>query len=118
VWWLLKTAVFVVLLVVLVLVAVSNDATVESVDLLVWQGENVRVFLVMFVSAIAGLACGLAFAAVRELQWRMHVSRNDREKGELKREVQHLRKAPLKGLDETPAVGDPARRSEGSVDRT
>ena len=111
-WWLLKVLIFVVLLVAMVLVAVQNDAPVESVDLLLVQFENVRLFLVMLVSVIVGLACGLAFAAVRELQWRLHVSRHEREKGDLKREVHHLRQDPLKGLDETPPVGDPARKSD------
>lgn len=107
-WWLLKVVVFVALLVVMVLVAVQNDAVV-TVNILSWEFVDVRVFLVMLVSAIFGLACGLAFAAVREIQWRLHRSRHEREKGDLRREVDHLRKAPLKGLDETRAVGDPAR---------
>lgn len=110
-WWLLKVVVFVALLVALVFVAVDNDARVD-VNLLTWQFTQVRIFVVMLVSAMVGLVAGLAFAAVRELQWRLHLSRKEKEKGELKKEVHHLRKSPLQGLDETRAVGDPARKTD------
>lgn len=111
VWWLLKVIVFVVLLVLLVFVAVSNDGVVD-VHLLGWHFTEVRVFLIMLISAMVGLSCGLAFAAVRELQWRLHIGKQEREKGDLKREVHHLRKSPLTGLDETSPVGDPPRKSD------
>ncbi|HKK71348.1 MAG TPA: LapA family protein [Candidatus Krumholzibacteria bacterium] len=111
-WWLLKIILFVVLLALLVFVAVSNDAVVAEIHLLGWHPTDVPVFLVMFGSALVGLFFGLAFTAVRELQWRMRVSRVLREQGKLKREVDHLRKSPLQGLDETPAVGDPAGRPD------
>ena len=96
---LLKVLVFVALLVLMVFVALSNDAMVD-VNLLRWEFTQVRIFLVMLVSALVGLLAGLAFAAVRELQWRMQITRAIREKNELVREIQHLRTEPLKGLDE------------------
>lgn len=109
-WWLLKILVFVVLLVVLVLVAVNNDVSVP-LNLLAWEFENVRLFLVMFGAALFGLLAGLALAGIRELQWRMHVKRHRRDHAHLEREVHELRRGPLKGLDDSSAVGDPADES-------
>lgn len=103
-WWLLKIVIFVVLLVVLVLVAIGNDATVD-VNLLLWHVQGVRLFLVMFGAALFGFLAGLALAAVRELQWRVQVSKRQRTEQHLQREVDELRRAPLSGLDDPPSVG-------------
>ena len=110
-WWLLKIVFFVALLVLLVFVAISNDATVD-VNLLRWHFPEVRIFLVMLISGMVGLSFGLMFTGVREVQWRMLVGRHVRERAELEREVQHLRQEPLKGLDETPAVGNKPVRTD------
>lgn len=103
-WWLLKIVVFVVLLVVLVLVAIGNDATVD-LDLLVWKIPGVRLFLVMFGAALFGFLAGLALLGVREIQWRLSTSKRLRSEAQLQREVDELRRAPLSGLDDPPAVG-------------
>lgn len=103
-WWLLKIVVFVALLVLLVLVAIGNDVVVD-VNLLLWQVQGVRLFLVMFGAALFGFLAGLALAAVREVQWRMLASKRERSEQHLQREVDELRRAPLSGLDDLPSVG-------------
>ena len=110
-WWLLKILLVVVVVAVFVYVALTNDEATASVHLFGRDLVDVPVFLLVFGSAAAGLVAGLSFTAVRELQWRWRVRSSEREKGELRREVQHLRKAPLAALDETPVVGEAAPKS-------
>lgn len=110
-WWLLKIVIFVVLLVLLVLVALGNDAVVD-VNLLLWQVQGVRLFLVMFGAALFGFLAGLALTAVREVHWRVAASKRKRTETHLQREVDELRRAPLSGLDDRSPVGDGRAESE------
>lgn len=102
--WLLRIVFFVLLTVLLVIVALDNDAPVD-VNFLGWQLEGVRLFLVLFGAALAGFALGLALVGIREVQWRMNSSRTRKEKALLEDEVRNLRAAPLDGLDDESESG-------------
>ncbi len=97
--WLLRIVFFILLTVLLVIVALDNDAPVD-VHLLGWELLEVRLFLVIFGAAGAGFVLGLILMGVRELQWRLNVSKTKKENALLEREVQNLRAAPLDGLDD------------------
>ena len=97
--WLLRVVVFVLLLALLVVVALSNDARVD-IKLLGWELLQVRLFLVIFGSAMLGFLVGLAFTGIREVQWRVARKRQGRELSELQEEVRKLRAAPVHGMGE------------------
>jgi uncharacterized integral membrane protein len=97
--WLLRIIVFILLTVFLVIVALDNDASVD-VQLLGWEFLGVRLFLVVFASAGAGFIMGLILMGIREVQWRVNVSKTKKEKNLLENEVRNLRAAPLDGLDD------------------
>lgn len=97
--WLLKTLLFVALLVVLILFAMGNGTEVE-VHLFGKLLAGVPLYLVVFASTVVGLLCGLAFAAIRELQWTMRERRWRREQAQAQREIEQLRRAPVDGLEE------------------
>jgi uncharacterized integral membrane protein len=103
---LLKTLIFVVLLVGLVFVGLRNNAPV-SLDLVAWQLTDVPLYLSLFGAALFGLLIGLAFAGVREIQWRMELARQRRQSADAERELHGLRTASL----EAPASED----SDGPV---
>lgn len=92
--WLLKTLLFIVLLAALVVVGLKNNSAV-SLDLFTWQLLDIPLYLVLYGAALFGLALGLGFAAVRELQWRMVLSRQRRESAEAAEELRGLRMASL-----------------------
>jgi uncharacterized integral membrane protein len=100
--WLLRILIFVVLLAALVLVGLKNNTPV-ALDLFWYQLVDVPLYLVMFGAAIVGLLLGLGFAGVREVQWRVALSRQRRASSEAERELQGLRMAPL---DEHPLSPD------------
>ena len=109
--WLLKTILFVVLLAMLVIVALANDIPVP-LHLFGWHVEQAPLFLVMFGAALVGLLGGLLMTAIREVQFRMVLSRQARDKNLLEREVRDLRAAPIDGLgDEEPATSAFSRRA-------
>jgi uncharacterized integral membrane protein len=103
--WLLKILIFVVLLAALVFVGLKNSTPVP-LDLFGYQLTEVPLYLALFGAAIVGLLLGLGFAGVREIQWRVALSRQRRESSEAERELQGLRMA---SLDEEPrSPGDSA----------
>ena len=91
---LLKTLLFVALLAALVFVGLNNNTPV-SLDLFGWQFAGVPLYLALFGAALFGLIIGLAFAGVREIQWRVVLSRQRRESADVERELQGLRTASL-----------------------
>lgn len=100
---LLKSLIFVALLVVLVFVGLKNNMPVE-LHLFKWTLVDVPLYLALFGSALFGLLIGLIFAGVRELQWRVSMSRKKRETADTERELQDLRVASLdqRGEDDLP----------------
>lgn len=91
---LLKTVLFVVLLVALVFIGLKNSTPVP-VDLIAWQLADVPLYLALFGGALFGLLLGLGFAAVREIQWRVVLSKKKRQSADSERELQGLRTASL-----------------------
>lgn len=108
--WLLRVIVFVALLVVAIWVSLQNSEQLVDVHLFSWDFPGVRLYLVMFASAVLGLVAGLLLGAIREVRVRMTLSRERKERQVLQREVQDLRAAPLQGLDAESTL--PARRPE------
>ena len=100
---LLKSLIFVALLVVLVFVGLKNNTPVE-LHLFQWSLVDVPLYLALFGAALFGLLIGLIFAGVRELQWRVSMSRKKRETADTERELQDLRVASLdqRGDDDLP----------------
>jgi len=100
---LLKSLIFVALLVVLVFVGLKNNMPVE-LHLFKWTLVDVPLYLALFGSALFGLLIGLIFAGVRELQWRVSMSRKKRATADTERELQDLRVASLdqRGEDDLP----------------
>jgi uncharacterized integral membrane protein len=97
---LLKSLIFVVLLVVLVFVGLKNNTPVE-LHLFQWSLVDVPLYLALFGAALFGLLIGLIFAGVREVQWRVALSRQRRDSADAERELRDLRVAPLeRGNDE------------------
>lgn len=96
--WLLRVIVFVTLLVVLVWVGLQNDGPVD-VHIFGKDVLGAPLFAVMFLSALVGLVAGLLLSMVREVKLRVLLSREQREKALLAREVGELRAAPLQGFD-------------------
>ncbi|RKZ13895.1 hypothetical protein DRQ32_00570 [bacterium] len=92
--WLLKTLLFIVLLAALVFVGLKNNSAVE-LDLFGWQLADIPLYFVLYGAALVGLALGLGFAAVRELQWRLELSRQRSASAEAEEELRGLRMASL-----------------------
>jgi uncharacterized integral membrane protein len=92
--WLLKTLLFVVLLGALVFVGLKNHDPV-ALNLFGWHLAEVPLYLALYGAALFGLILGLLFAGVREVQWRVALSRQRRESAEAERELQGLRMASL-----------------------
>ena len=92
--WLLKTLVFVILLAALVFVGLKNSTPV-TLDLFSWELLDIPLYIVLFGSALVGLALGLGFAAVREVQWRVVLTRQRRQSAEAEEELRGLRMASL-----------------------
>lgn len=110
--WLLRVLVFVALLVVLVWVGLQNDGPVD-VSLFGKTFVGVRLFVVMFVAALAGFVAGVLLSVWREVKLRMALGRETRAKALLQREVIDLRAAPLQGFDaEGPRESGPLAESE------
>jgi uncharacterized integral membrane protein len=105
--WLLRIVLFALLTVVLVIVALGNNTPVP-VQFLGSQWTDVPLYLVIFGAILAGLFVGLAVVGIREIQWRMNVSKDRKQKTLLENEVRNLRAAPLEGLDEE-QTRDPER---------
>lgn len=97
--WLLRIIVVVLLTVLLVIVALAN---VEPANPAVfsWKPGPVPLYLVIFAAAGFGFLIGLALVGIRELQWRLNLSKTRKEKTLLENEVRNLRAAPLDGLDD------------------
>ena len=93
---LLKSLIFVALLAVLVFVGLKNNVPVD-LHLFVWSLTEVPLYLALYGAAIFGLIIGLLFAAVREVQWRVELSRQRRSSADAERELQDLRVASLEG---------------------
>lgn len=94
--WLLRTILFVALLVFFIVVAVQNhDEQGVTVRLFAWTMLGVPLWMVMFGSILVGFVGGLLVAVVREFRLRMDHGRLKRERDELDREVSQLRAAPL-----------------------
>lgn len=94
--WLLKTFVFVALLGALVFVGLTNNEPVSDLNLFGWKpAGDVPLYVVLFGAALFGLIIGLLFAGVREIQWRVELSRQRRESAEAERELRGLRMASL-----------------------
>ena len=66
-----------------------------TLDLFGWQFTGVPLYLALFGAALFGLIIGLAFAGVREIQWRVVLSRQRRQSADVERELQGLRTASL-----------------------
>jgi len=96
---LLKSLIFVALLVVLVFVGLRNNTPVE-LHLFNWTLVDVPLYLALFGAALFGLLIGLVFAGVREVQWRVALSRQRRESADAERELQDLRVASLEGRED------------------
>jgi uncharacterized integral membrane protein len=108
--WLLRTLLLTALVVAFVWVAIENSDPVENVDLFGYEFASVRLFVVMFASALLGFVVGLLMSALRELRLRMQLSSERKERGLLEREVTDLRAAPIEGLSDD----DPSRTSSMS----
>lgn len=106
--WLLKTLLFVALLGALVVVGLKNHTPV-ALDLFGWQLTEVPLYLALFGAALFGLVLGLVFAGVREIQWRVALSRQRRESADAERELQGLRMASLGSPSTTAGEDDRAR---------
>jgi uncharacterized integral membrane protein len=100
--WLLKILIFVGLLAALVIIGLKNSTPVP-LDLFGYKLTDVPLYLALFGASIVGLLLGLGFAGVREIQWRVVLSRQRRESSEAERELQGLRMA---SLDEEPRSPD------------
>jgi uncharacterized integral membrane protein len=98
--WLLKTLLMTALIVAFVWVAIENSDPVEKVDLFGREFASVRLFIVMFGSALLGFVVGLLVSALRELRLRMQLSSERKERVLLEREVTGLRAAPIEGLSD------------------
>jgi uncharacterized integral membrane protein len=96
--WLLRVLIFVALLAILVAVGLQNDGPVD-VHFFGKDFLGVPLFAVMFLGALLGLVAGLLLSMVREVKLRMLLSREQRERAVLAREVGELRAAPLQGFD-------------------
>jgi uncharacterized integral membrane protein len=107
--WLLRILLFVALLVALVIVGLGNSAGID-LNLFGHHMTDVPLYLALFGAAIVGLVLGLGFAAVREIQWRVVLSRERRGQATMERELHELRTAPL----EEPASGSGDPRRPGS----
>lgn len=100
--WLLRTILFVALLVFFIVMAVQNhDEQGVTVKLFAWTMLGVPLWMVMFGSMLVGFVAGLLVAVVREFRLRMEHGKLKRERDELVREVSQLRAAPLQ--DFTPS---------------
>jgi len=109
--WLLRTLLLTALVVAFVWVAIENSDPVETVNLFGYEFASVRLFIVMFVSALLGFVMGLLLSALRELKLRMQLSSERKERTLLMREVTDLRAAPIEGLSEDEEPSPPARVS-------
>ena len=96
---LLKSLIFVALLVVLVFVGLKNNTPVE-LHLFRWSLVDVPLYLALFGAALFGLLIGLIFAGIREVQWRVSLSRQKRDRADADRELQDLRVASLERGDQ------------------
>jgi uncharacterized integral membrane protein len=97
--WLLRTILFVVLLVVFVVLAVQNTGTpVSSVQFFGWKQEMVPVWIVIFGSALVGFLAGLIVSGIREIRLRLEAAKLRRERNELQKEIARLRAAPLEEI--------------------
>ena len=108
--WLLRMVVLTAVFAVLVILAIQNAEYHVDVAIFAWSFENVQLFLVMFLSLLAGFVLGLVVVAWREMKLRMRLGQERKAKSLLEREVQELRAAPLQGLAEEGAPTLPARR--------
>jgi uncharacterized integral membrane protein len=101
---LLKSLIFVALLVVLVFVGLKNNMPVE-LNLFRWTLVDVPLYLALFGAALFGLLIGMVFAAIRDVQWRVSMSRQKRERTDAERELQDLRVASLDRRDQDDLSG-------------
>lgn len=104
--WLLRTLVFVALLVALVFVGLKNHAPVD-VNLFGWELLAVPLYFVLFGAALFGLILGLVFAVIREVQWRVVVARERRKSVDTEQELRGLRMASLDAPTSDRGPGDP-----------
>jgi len=109
--WLLKTLLLTALVAAFVWVAIENSDPVETVNLFGYQFAAVRLFIVMFASALLGFVVGLLLSALRELKLRMQLSSERKERSLLQREVTDLRAAPIEGLVDEDEPSPPATLS-------
>jgi uncharacterized integral membrane protein len=100
--WLLRIILFVALLVFFVALATQNNADPGvDVKLFFWEVVGVKLWWVIFVSALMGFAVGILVSVVREIRLRMDVSRARRDRAQLQKEIDHLRAAPLEEIGPT-----------------
>ena len=98
--WLLRTLLFVALLVFFIVLAVQNhDEQGVTLKLVGYTLMGVPLWMVMFGSILAGFLAGILVSVVRELRLRFDHGKLRRERDELAREVSQLRAAPLHDLD-------------------
>lgn len=100
--WLLRLVILAGVVAVLVTLALQNADPRVDVNLFTWEFLQVRLYAVMFAGAGLGFIAGLLFAALREIQLRMRISDERRQRARVEREVADLRAAPLQGMAELP----------------
>ncbi len=98
--WLLRTILFVALLVFFIVVAVQNhDEQGVTLKLFTWDWSGVPLWAVMFGSILCGFLAGMLISVVREIRLRLDHGKLKRERDDLEREISHLRAAPLHDLE-------------------
>ena len=106
--WLLRIVLFVALLVFFVALATQNNSDPGvDVSLFFWDFAGVKVWLVIFLSALLGFAVGILVSVVREIRLRLDFSRARRDRDQLQREIDHLRAAPLEDIGPSSRASSP-----------
>lgn len=103
--WLLKTILFVILVIFFVALIAGNTSTSVVVRFFTWESQPIYLWLVILGSILAGFVAGLFVTMVREFRLRLDQGKLKRERDELAREVGQLRAAPLDDL-----VGEETRK--------
>ena len=109
--WLLRIILFVALLVFFVALATQNNAEPGvDVKLFFWEFAGVKLWWVIFLSALLGFGIGILVSVVREIRLRLDVSRARRDRDQLQREIDHLRAAPLEDISPGGGSSSPPQR--------
>lgn len=104
--WMLKWIGIAILLIILLGFSIQNlDQTVD-IDLLFWSFQDVPLIVVIFEAFIAGMLVWFIIALVNELKLRAELKQTNRQRDELRGELQAMRNMPLEESEEEEGLAD------------